>query len=76
MGWLVQLGRSQASKDAEILVLRGEKVLGGVINEYHRAAQATRRNPQVRLGHDILKRYRGRAFPADGCRLCRWTASC
>ena len=32
------------------------KVLGGVINEYHRAAQAARRNPQVRPGDDILKR--------------------
>ena len=33
------------------------KVFGGVINEYYRAAYAACRNPQVRPGHDILKRY-------------------
>jgi hypothetical protein len=51
-GWLLLLARSDAAKDAEILVLRHEirccadrspavqcrKVLGGVISEYHRAA--------------------------------------
>ena len=50
-GWLVLLGRSQASKDTEILVLRHEVMVlrrqmtrprpdwaDPVINEYHRAA--------------------------------------
>jgi hypothetical protein len=35
-GWLVLLGRPTASKNAELLVLR--PVLGGLINEYERAA--------------------------------------
>ena len=49
-GWLVLLGRSSASKEAELLVLRHEvavlaqeriqrrPVLGSLINEYERVA--------------------------------------
>ena len=37
--------------------VRRRKVLGGVINEYHRAALATHRNPQVRPVATLLERY-------------------
>jgi hypothetical protein len=44
LGWLMLLGRASSSKDVQLLVLRHEQrirrrpVLGGLINEYERAA--------------------------------------
>jgi hypothetical protein len=44
------------------------KVLGGVINEYHRGGVAAHRNTLVRSVATVLKRYRVMAAARRGCR--------